>query len=123
MAKKSEKAEQVVTEAAVVAESNRAVNDGEKERKALARKFKAQPKQSVSISPLYKPYFGNIMTVTINGTSIAIPCDGRTYEVPAAFAEEIMIRISNQDDLIQKKRRLGDVTRNFEGSPGELDLF
>ena len=112
-----------ITEAAIIAASNRDVNEGEKERKALARMFKEQDKKSVSISPLYKPYFGNVMTVTINGTSIAIPCDGRSYEVPASFAEEIMIRISNQDDLIQKQRRLGDVQRNFEASPGELQLF
>ena len=110
-------------EAAIMAESNRAMTEGEIERKALAREFKAQEKKSVAISPLYRPYFGNIMTVTINGTSIAIPCDGKTYEVPASFAEEILIRISNQDELIQKKRRMGDVTRNFEASPGELQLF
>ena len=117
------KAKEAITEAAIMAESNRDVNEAEKARKALARMFKNQPKQSVSISPLYKPYFGNVMTVTINGTSIAIPCDGRSYEVPVSFAEEIMIRISNQDELIQKQRRLGDVQRNFEASPGELQLF
>lgn len=116
-------AKKAVSEAAIVAESNKAVTEAEQERKALARYFKSQKKVSVSISPLYRPYFGNVMTVTLNGTSIAIPCDGKSYEVPASFAEEIMVRISNQDELIQKKRRMGDVTNNFEASPGELQLF
>lgn len=119
----AKKAESSVFEAAIIAESNRDVNKAEKERKALARAFKNQKKVSVSISPLYKPYFGNVMTVTLNGTSVAIPCDGKSYEVPESFAEEIMVRISNQDELIQKQRRMSDVKRNFETSPGELQLF
>ena len=116
-------AKKQMSEAAVVAESNKAVVKAEAERKALARAFKNEETVPVTVSPLYKPYFGNVMTVTINGTSVAVPCNGKTYYVPRTFAEEIMVRISNQDDLIEKKRRLSDVRNNFETSPGELQLF
>ena len=112
-----------ISEAAMTAESNKAVAEAEKQRKELAKSFKAQKKVPIQVSPLYRPYFGRVMTVTINGISVAVPCDGKTYEVPESFAEEIRIRIYKQDRLIQKQNRLGDVTNNFEASPGALNLF
>ncbi len=111
------------SEAEITAESNKAVAEKEQERKQLAKSLRQQEKVPVQISPLYQPYFGKVHTVTINGISVAVPCDGKTYLVPKTFAEEIKIRIFKQDQLIQKKRRLGDVSRNFENSPGELSLF
>lgn len=122
MATKKEK-EEVVTSAEATRESDKAVKTAEQERKALARQFQRQDTVGVQVSPLYQPYFGRVMTVTINGTSIAIPCDGRTYQVPATFAEEIKVRIYKQDQLLMKKRRMSRVSDNFETSPGELQLF
>ena len=119
----TKKKDEVISEVTIVKESDKAVAESERERKALAKTFKAQNKVPVQISPLYRPYFGRVMTVTLNGISVAVPCDGKTYEVPASFAEEIQVRIFRQDQLIQKKNRLGDVQRNFEASPGELNLF
>jgi hypothetical protein len=119
MAKKSSAVEAREAEVA----SNRAVAEKEIERKALAKAFKTQDTAPVQVSPLYAPYFGKVMTVTINGISVAVPCDGKTYMVPASFAEEVLIRLNNQDELIQKKRKLGDVSNNFETSPGELQIF
>ena len=113
----------VITTAQATRESDLAVKDAEQARKALARKFRNQKLKSVQISPLYQPYFGKVMTITINGTSVAIPCDGKTYKVPATFAEEAKIRIFNQDQLLMKKRRMSRVSDNFETSPGELQLF
>lgn len=121
MAKKKEN--EVISEAGIHKESDMAVAKSERERKALAKAFKAQKKKVVQISPLYRPYFGRVMTVTLNGISVAVPCDGKSYEIPESFAEEVRVRIYKQDRLIQKKNRLGDVQRNFESSPGELNLF
>jgi hypothetical protein len=112
-----------VNMAALSAATNKAVAEGEKRRKEYIRALKEQKYEAVSISPLYIPYFGRIMTVTINGASIAIPCDGRTYKIPAAFAEEVKCRIYRQDELFTKKRKLSDVTNNLEASPGELHIF
>lgn len=111
------------TEVSITRESDKAVNEAEKERRALAKSFKNQDKVPIQVSPLYQPYFGKVHTVTINGVSVAIPCDGKTYMVPETFAEEMKVRIFKQDQLLQKKRRLGDVQKNFEASPGELSLF
>ena len=111
------------SEAKAVRESDVAVANAERDRKALAKSFKEQEKVPVQISPLYRPYFGRVMTVTINGVSVAIPCDGKTYYVPKTFAEEAKVRIFKRDRLIQKKNSLGDVSNNFETSPGELNLF
>lgn len=111
------------TKEQITRESDLAVRTAEQERKALARQFKAQKTVPVQISPLYQPYFGKIMTVTINGTSVAVPCDGKTYNIPATFAEEVRVRIYKQDQLLMKKRRMSRVTDNFEASPGELQLF
>jgi 1-acyl-sn-glycerol-3-phosphate acyltransferase len=123
MANKKEKEMEVTTPAQVTRESDMAVKTAEQERKALARQFMKQDTVPIQVSPLYQPYFGRVMTVTINGTSIAIPCNGKTYQVPATFAEEIKVRIYKQDQLLMKKRRMSRVTENFEASPGELQLF
>lgn len=119
MAKKND----AVTEAEITAASNKAVAEGEKDRKQFAKSLKDQEKVPIAVSPLYRPYFGRTMAVTINGTSVYVPCDGKTYKVPKAFADEIKVRISNQDELFAKKRRLSDVSNNFEASPGELRIF
>lgn len=119
MAKKNN----AVSEAEITAASNKAVAEAEKDRKALAKSMREQELVPISISPLYRPYFGRTMAVTINGASVYIPCDGKTYKVPKVFANEIKVRISNQDELFAKKRRLSDVSNNFESSPGELRIF
>lgn len=119
MARKNE----AVSEAAINAASNKAVAEGERARKQFAKSLKEQEYVPVQISPLYQPYFGKVHTVTINGASVAVPVDGKTYMIPETFAEEVAIRIYNQDQLIQKKNRLSDVTNNVESSPGELHIF
>lgn len=110
-------------EAAIIKESDRNVAKAEASRRELAAKFREEEKVPVSISPLYKPYFGKVMTVSINGISCAIPVDGKTYTVPKSFAEEVEIRKFRQDALFEKSKKLSDVQNNFETSPGELALF
>jgi hypothetical protein len=111
------------SEATIIKESDRNVAKAEASRRELATKFRDEEKVPVSISPLYKPYFGNVMTVSINGISCAIPVDGKTYTVPKSFAEEVEIRKFRQDALFEKSKKLSDVQNNFETSPGELALF
>ena len=99
------------------------VAQAEMKRRTLAAHYMNQDKVAVSISPLYKPYFGKVMTVTINGVSCAVPVDGKTYKIPRSFAEEVEARKYRQDELLEKKRNMSDVKNNFETSPGELTLF
>lgn len=112
-----------VTEAQIIKESDNNVTKAEAGRRSLGEKFRKEEKVPVSISPLYKPYFGKVMTVSINGISCAVPVDGKTYKVPKSFAEEVNVRKFRQDELMEKTRKMSDVQNNFETSPGELALF
>ena len=47
----------------------------------------AEPKVPMYLSPMYRPYLGNVADITINGVSIFFPVDGNTYEVPRSFAD------------------------------------
>lgn len=116
-------ANKTAAEAQIVKESDVNVAKAEAGRRKLGEKFRKEEKVAVSISPLYKPYFGKVMTVTINGISCAVPVDGKTYLVPKSFAEEVNIRKFRQDELMEKAKKLSDVQNNFESSPGELALF
>lgn len=99
------------------------VAQAEMKRRTLAAHYNKEDKIAVSISPLYKPYFGKVMTVTINGISCAVPVDGKTYKLPKTFAQEVEARKYRQDELLEKKKNMSDVKNNFETSPGELSLF
>lgn len=115
-----------LTEADVIRESDQMVVDVEKGRRSLGTEFQKEEKVAVKIPPLYKPYFGKVMTVSINGISCAIPVDGQTYKVPKSFAEEANIRMFRQDELLQKQAKMSDAVNNrtaFESYPGELALF
>ena len=92
-------------------------------RKKLAEVYKREPKVSVMVAPMYAPYFGKVMHVMINGISIAVPCDGRPYDIPKSFAGEVFRRINAINDQQSKAKRYSDVNANIEGAPGELALF
>lgn len=92
-------------------------------RKALAEQYKREPKKSVMVAPMYAPYFGKVMHIKINGISIAVPCDGRPYDIPETFAGEVFRRINAINDQQSKAKRYSDVSTNIEGAPGELALF
>lgn len=92
-------------------------------RRELVHVYKSQDKVAVSVSPLYKPYFGSSLTVSVNGIAIVIPCDGRTYMIPKTHAAEALGRIYKTDQIIEKKRRMKDVSSNFERNPGDLSFF
>ena len=39
----------------------------------------AEPKVPMYLSPMYRPYLGNVADITINGVTIFFPVDGNTY--------------------------------------------
>jgi PHP family Zn ribbon phosphoesterase len=78
-------------------------------QKKLAKYYKSEDKVVVKISPMYKPYFGKMMLVKLNGIPIYIPCDNQRYEVPASYAGEVEARIRRVDDYIQKGKRMSKV--------------
>ena len=105
-------------------QANREITRAASRRKELIRHYKGERQVVTYISPMYRPYFGNVMTVTINGISIRFPVDGSKQEIPATFADEIERRRQNIDDIIKKQKRMAAVKENEDkGSIGELSLF
>lgn len=103
--------------------SNQTLLQKDHARKALAEVYRREPKKSVMVAPMYAAYFGKVMHVMINGISVAVPCDGRPYDIPETFAAEVFRRINAINDQQSKAKRYSDVNSNIEGAPGELALF
>jgi hypothetical protein len=96
----------------------------QKRQRELARYYKTQRKVVVNISPMYKPYFGNSMHISMNGIPIYIPCDNKRYEIPKSYAMEVAARIKRVDDQITREARMSNVKQNFDGRTlGSLDLI
>jgi len=89
----------------------------------LAKEYTAEEKVPVYLAPLYKPYFGNVMPVCINGISIFFPVDGTTHMVPRSYAAIIEERRQAVDAIINKQGRMANISSNVETSPGELELI
>lgn len=103
--------------------ANRDLAKATEARKRLLKYYKEEPKVTTYVSPMYKPYFGNVMTVTISGISIRFPIDGSKHDIPATFADEIERRRRNVDAIINKQKRMASISTNVESNPGELELF
>lgn len=108
---------------AVAKASEKSLQAVEMKRRSLLKTYKEEDKLSVSISPLYKPYFGASMTVSVNGISVIIPCDGKTYKIPKTHAVEALGRIAKIDLMIDRGKKMKDVTSNVESTPGEIKFF
>jgi hypothetical protein len=88
----------------------------------LANRYRSEELVSMAVSPLYRPYFGNVMKVSINGISIYMPIDNTTHKIPKTFADEIHGRIMAIDAIMKKQDRMSDIANNLESTPGELPL-
>ena len=104
------------------AEAMRPVNYSAQLRDSRARRL-SEKKVSTYLSPMYRPYLGNVADITINGVTIFFPVDGNAYEVPSSFADEIARRRMAIDAMLTKQNRMADVANNHESTPGELKLF
>ena len=87
---------------------------------ALARQYAQEPKKPVSLSPQYKPFFGKVARISLNGISIFIPCNGRTYDIPESFAAELRGRVYRTDQSLQRQNKAAEI--KFERYAGELKL-
>lgn len=100
-----------------------AERNAELRRRSLAQIYNSEEKVAVSIPPLYKPYFGESMSVSVNGFLVVIPCDGRPHEIPKTHADEALARIRKTDNILMKKDAMRDISSNFETSPGAIQFF
>ena len=103
---------------------NREIAQASARRKELIKYYKSERQVVTYISPMYRPYLGNVMTVTINGISIRFPVDGSKQEIPATFADEIERRRRNIDNIERKQKKMAAVKENEDkGSVGSLSLY
>lgn len=119
----STKEKQSGSVAAMTAENNQSVNALEKKRFSLVEKYKAEKKYKVKGAPAYQAHFGSVMSIIINGVLIAVPLDGRSYEIPESFAQVFNSRIRQIDNMALQQSALADVANNIESMPGEKDLI
>jgi hypothetical protein len=103
---------------------NDSVRKGEIYRKTvMQQKYLKQEKVPVTISPMYKPYFGEVMEIIINGIYVSVPCDGKVHKIPKTFANEVNARILAVDDAQRRADRMADVAKNREEIAGDIKFF
>lgn len=116
-------AQPTMTTAQATAIMNNRIAELEQRRKEIGNAYKRENKVSVTGSPMYKPYFGNNMPISINGILIHVPLDGRPWKIPESFAEVFLSRIRSVDEDILMKKNLSNVSENVESYVGERDLI
>lgn len=102
---------------------NSDVSTKDARRKSLVADYNNEPKRLVVIAPAYRPEFGNNMHVSLNGISMAIPCNGRPYSVAESFAAVVQERLRACNDQMNRKKQLSDIPGNRESTPGELRFY
>lgn len=102
---------------------DRSLSNADQKAKTVYAQVKRQVYKPVTLAPAYKDYFGETMTVKINGMSIYVPVNGRTYKVPKDFAALIQERRRRVDDMLNKQAALANVTENKEQFAGQLELI
>lgn len=112
-----------VSREALTRENNKRVQELENRRIQLHKYYSSEEKVKVKGAPSYQAYFGKVMTIVINGIMIAVPLDGRSYEIPKSYAEVFNTRIRQIDNIELQQTALADVAANSEKSPGALDLI
>ena len=95
----------------------------EARKKRLLQHYRNEEKVPMYLSPMYRPYFGNVMQVSLNGISIFFKVDGSVQKIPKDFADEITARRMAIDAILTKQSKMADISKNYESSPGELDLI
>jgi|GEM_PF-2878645 len=105
-----------------VQQANRELLNAEARKKRLLQHYRNQEKVPMYLSPMYRPYFGNVMQVSLNGISIFFKVDGSVQKIPKDFADEITARRMAIDAILTKQSKMADISKNYESSPGELDL-
>ena len=104
-------------------EQSKQIASAVREQENLAIRYRNEDKVTVAVSPLYRPYFGNVMKVSINGISIYMPIDNTPHQIPKSFADEIYGRINAVDAIMKKQDRMANISANIESTPGELTLM
>lgn len=120
MANTVKKVDEAVASQNVEQMSEKTVLLREEARKKLVQKFLKEPKVTVTVSPFYRPFFNSNVRVSIQGISVYVPANGRTYSIPKSFAGLLYEAIATVDLREQKRQRMANVQGNRESSAGQL---
>ena len=92
-------------------------------KKSIAQQYREETKITVTGSPMYRPYFGNNMIISLNGIPVYVPLDGQQYAIPESFAAVFFERISSIDEQIRMRNQMANVAENLESYAGEKSLI
>lgn len=95
----------------------------DRKQKNLVNVYKNEPQIVVSIAPSYAKYLGRIVRISINGVSVAVPCDGSSHKVPESHAAEIHARMQKINEQELRAQKMSRVSSNLETSPGSINFF
>ena len=101
-----------VQEAQAIPEDN--LNHIIQQQKSLVAEYRNEEQVPIRISPSYAKYFGNTMTVSINGICVTVTCDGRTQTIPKTFATEVLRRMQGADEQERRLNAMGHSRNNAD---------
>lgn len=110
----------------IEAESKRINNDTanrDRRRRKLAAVYRAEKKVPLMIAPFYAAYFGKVMTVSLNGIPVYVPCDGHPHDVPESYAMTVQQRLNAVNEQLALQTRFSNVSSNLETSPGAARMI
>lgn len=96
------------------------LRSADRKRQIVAQGYAKEKKVAVSIPAPYKPYFGSTAMISVNGVSVYIPVDGRSYYVNETHAAEIFETLQNINAGTEQRAALANVQQNKEEAPGSL---
>jgi len=123
MAANNAKPNTVVDTTALNAKLNQKVQELEANKKTVAAAYQQEAKAVVQGSPMYRPFFGNMMPIIINGVAVYVPLDGQQYSIPETFASVFHERIAMVDEQERIRRGMANVQQNSETYAGEKGLI
>lgn len=94
-----------------------------KQEQMIHDKLSKQKRVSVTIAPQYRPYFGDVMAVFLQGLAVYVPVDGRSYQIPEDFAAIVHERLARVNAHLLKCERMSNIQANVESYAGELKLY
>ena len=104
-------------------EAARKLQDIQLRKKKLNEEYRNEPRRAVTLAPSYRRHWGNVLTVSVNTCTVAVPVDGKAYLIPETFAAEV----DRHREAADRSDKQADACKNFqsnvERAPGDLPLI
>lgn len=104
-------------------DSNAKLHNAQIKIKDCYRQLLDEEKVRFAISPMYAPYVGDSMCISINGYPIWVPVNGQSYDIPKSYANIGHEMIQRIDDKLRASKRMSDIANNVETFAGARSLI